>query len=266
MASSSPPRRRLTRRRLLLASSILLLTIVAALTVALGIAYWLAQQPPDHWQQRNAALAQIDAQQRLEMARDFERRTASHLSRAAPIAPGANDGSSAPLRHIHLGFDEINTWFDQRLGDWLANQGRSLPPGVAEPMLAPEGEDLVLAFRLRDGGESHIASIVFNVRVDRPGVARLQVRRILAGRLPVPVDMVLNQAQAQAGAGDSENKSEGADKDQDADERTTAVGLLRGEPIDAIFPIDRQRRAQLMDVRVQPTGIDITLRIEPRGE
>ncbi|MFW6060592.1 MAG: hypothetical protein ACODAQ_10450, partial [Phycisphaeraceae bacterium] len=138
----------------------------------------------------------------------------------------------------------VNAWLDQRLADWLANQGHALPEGLEQPMLMAEDGDLLLAFRVSTPRGEQIVSIVFNVEVVKPGRARLVVHRVLAGRLPVPMSTLIEQAARQGEQGETE---------------VGAHRVLRGEVFEAVIPIDRQRDGRLLDVEVTEAGVDVTL-------
>ncbi len=182
----------------------LLLTVVTGLC---GLwAYWMWKSEPVYWQERREYLQQTTPAQRMAIAESIEQRLLNKLNLASGSAHQAQGtgggmqimtaGDSPPgvqragdpqatEQDIFLTTDEMNAWMDQRLTDWAGNQGIRIPPFVESPMLAVEGENLVIAFKVVKPPIRQIMSIVCEVVIDS-GQATTRVMSVRGGRLKLP--------------------------------------------------------------------------------
>ena len=87
-------------------------------------------------------------------------------------------------RQVTLHLDELNALLQERVARW-EGQRQSTPLPVRNPLLAIEGDHLVLFFQLSNRGSEMLLSLPFDVTVDdRGGVA--QILGVRLGQLPLP--------------------------------------------------------------------------------
>lgn len=255
-AAAGPPRRSLGRRLARIAS-VLLLTLIAAVSVAGIIGYWMWQGVPDYWEEAQRLYENPESAEADEMAEELENRTSRELSSVSP-RPRTGDDATPPTRTLHLSYQRMNAWLARRLELWLANQDLALPEAIERPMVTRTGGgELVLAFRARLPELEQVMSIVFDVEVLEDGQARLHWRRTLVGRLPLPSQWVREQVvehMAEQGAAEQRPRGMMALRD-----------VLDGEPFDPLIPVDGTRHARVIGVSVGESGVDLTLRIESRA-
>ena len=84
----------------------------------------------------------------------------------------------------------------EQINGWLAvdlerNYADSLPPGVSEPRIRIAPDGATLACRWQDGRLSTVFSLTAEVYVAEPNVLGLRIENARAGKLPVPLDRVL---------------------------------------------------------------------------
>ncbi len=275
-----------------------LIIALALITALVGWGYWLWASEPEYWVQRDNFLEAHTPDELLLMSEKVERRILSAFSEPPPTPtqpqtdPNPDDGltpiTSDPDAHgailslevtprpgtaptarnpqhtstttrtdadtqpepklIHMSMNEVNAWMNQRLNGWLVNQGKSLPKEVKRPMLAAEGDKLVLAFRYESARVSQIISVKLDVDIRDNGQAVLSVIQVRGGRLPLPARSVGNQL--------AEHR-EKLQKEQ-ASRIKKLTETLDGATLDAILPLG-QEDFRLLDIKVDPTGIEMTM-------
>ena len=181
-----------------------LLVLVVVLAVGGGWAYWLWQSEPAYWQQRQSFLDQHTAQQRMALAESVEQRILAALSDVSiagtsesavtsnsDAKSGDSDAESGDT--VFLTTDEINAWFDQRLYDWAAHQGTTIPDFITNPMLAIVGDELVIAFLYESPSMRQIFSVKCDVLLEGDQ-AVIQVMGVSGGRLTIPAVQTASRA------------------------------------------------------------------------
>lgn len=230
----SPPRP--ARHRWLIGCAIVVVILLGGCLITATIAGRMWSAEPRHWRQHARFVADTPEDDLEQLAADLQNRVPSELSQ-----PG-----DAP-RTITLKLDEANAWLDQRLHDWLAYRGTSLPPGVSRPMLATEDDKIIFAFRVEAEGVEQIVSVFFNLGFEPDGEARLLVDRVELGRLSVPVSTLTGLM-------------EGTDADD-------ALDVLRGERgFEPVGPIDGNRQARLLGVDVHEDRLELEVINESRNK
>ena len=234
--SSTPPPRRKPRHRWLIGCAAVAVILLASCLITATIAGRMWSSEPDHWRAHERFVTETSDGDLERLAADLQNRVPSELS----------EPSDAP-RVITLKLDEANAWLDQRLDDWLAYQGTSLPPGVSQPMLATEGNLIIFAFRIEAERAEQIVSVYFKLAFEPDGEARLLVDRVELGRLSVPASTLAGLM-------------EGTDAGE-------AAAVLRGERgFDPVGPIDATRQARLLGVEVQEDRLELEVVNENRAE
>lgn len=190
--------------------------VLALILLGVGAILWSrGRSEPAAWQEQRARLeSKSDAEREAlaagaeERLRRVARRTASRApGRSAPLetpsprdtapspehratGPAAGGGSELappqPQDGVTLSLDELNALLEERATRWLAQarrDGRPLP--LSDPVLALEGDHLVLYAQLATPGGDLLLGLPFEARVDESGgVARLLGVRL--GQLPLP--------------------------------------------------------------------------------
>lgn len=232
----APSPTRAARHRWLIGCAIVVVILLGGCLITATIAGWMWSAEPEHWRQHARFVADTPEDELEQLAADLQNRVPSELSQP----------SDTP-RTITLKLNEANAWLDQKLDDWLAHQGASLPPGVSEPMLATEDDKIIFAFCVEAEGTEQIVSVFFNLGFEPDGEARLLVDRVELGRLSVPVSTLIGLM-------------EGTDADE-------AAGVLRGEHgFDPVGPIDGTRQARLLGVEVHEDRLELEVINEPRAK
>jgi len=254
--SSAAPRRRSLKR---VGCVGVLLLVVTILIAAVGIGRSLWQSEPKYWVLNQWFLEQTPQPELAGMADRVFNRALSELSGSSGYKPVEQSGDhpssdDAPrVRTIRVDFNEANAWLDQKLGDWMLNQGRTMPPGVSTPMIASHGDQLAIAFRYESEEIAKVFSVFLSLKFVEDEQATLQIEGVRGGRLPIPVDMVIDQLPS--AEGDDYNASPGP---------PGLLGmLLEGRPFDPILPIDGTRQARIIGLSVDDTGLMLTLEAEP---
>ena len=249
---SGTQRRRSLKRIGCAATAIFVVTMLIA---AIGIGRGLWHSEPKYWVM-NQYFLELTPQAKLSnMADRAFNRVLGELSQSSGYKPV--DPTHAPqgygVRTIRLEFDEANAWLDQRLNDWLKNQGHRLPAGLSGPMLASNGERLVVAFRYESDEIDKVFSVLLLLDILDDGRAVLTIDGVRAGRLPIPVDTAMKQL---PNAGDGKS----------GDQPDLFDTLMSGRPFEPILPIDGTRHARIIGLAVDDTGLMLTVRAEPNGK
>jgi len=169
-----------------------LLLLVVVLALGGGWAYWLWRSEPAYWQQRRSFFEQHTAQQRMVLAESVEQRILATLSDVS-IAAVDESEDAADKGTVFLTIDEINAWVDQRLYDWAANQGSTIPDFITEPMLAIVDGELVIAFLYDSPSIRQIFSIECDVLLEDDR-AVIKVLSVSGGRLQIPAVQAASKA------------------------------------------------------------------------
>ncbi|MEM9251564.1 MAG: hypothetical protein AAGB29_04360 [Planctomycetota bacterium] len=217
------PRRRGRWRTILKAFAACFLLAAAAL----GYAAWQVRSTPAHYQQHLDYLATTTPDQRhaiaekalgkfdavVTLASGGRFGTATSLaetndlgrSTAASDTPQANaprtDARSADaalggqlgqvdtrtVYTVEMSPEELNVLLNEELGLFLDRVGKTLPGGIANPMLA-SGDDgrLIATFTAEAAGVNQVMSAYFRLRFMQSGEASIAVERFDAGQLPIP--------------------------------------------------------------------------------
>ena len=235
---------------------------------------------PEHWEEQQAVRQRVAPEEMAELAASVEARLPSEWSR--PI--GSGDG----VRQMRVGYDEVNAWLAVRLPQLLENQGGAAAAAAAlgDVMLAERDGHLVLAFRYTlPGGGSDVASLYFSFEPGEvggveagsgadpgadPGAAGLgpslaegdgsgagdsargvgvRLERMTVGRQALPQRLIAGRLLDLLPA--------------DLDEaRPWLEAAAKGEAVPLPpLPVDGQRSATVQAVEVEPTHVELTLRV-----
>ena len=242
-------KQRLRKRLGCIAIVLLSLVLFAALALVIGRHLWASE--PAYWTQNQSYIAQTDPDRLTDVADRAFNRILSELSNSQGYKtdPNDTDPRAMGVRSIRLDFDEANAWLATRLDDWLANQKRRMPDGVSDPMLQAQGDLLVAAFRYRNRDVDQVFSVLLSMTFLDNGQAVLSIDGLRGGRLPLPTSTLLDKLPRHAG--------------EDARGTHTLAVLLGEAPFDPILPIDGDRQARIIDMRVDPQSVSLIVQAEP---
>ncbi|MEE9212741.1 MAG: hypothetical protein V3U29_08820 [Phycisphaeraceae bacterium] len=251
-------------RRLLVRASLL---CVALLCVAGGVGYWLWQSEPAYVT-RTRALLQSKSHGELEqMASSLENRIVSELTSISPTSGTGSSthsnaavtatlesritGDAGDVRTISVSLDEVNAWMAVKLNAWLANQHKTLPDEITEPMVAVRDDKLVLAFRYVSDRLDQVVSLDFTVELQDGQEATIKLLGIRGGKLPLPAGTAAKLMP----------------KTADSDQQGVIEKLAKafdGMSFDPVANIDASRKARVIGLALRPDGLDVTVRVESR--
>ena len=114
-------------------------------------------------------------------------------------------------------------------------------------MLASDDGQLIAAFGYKKDGIDQVFSVGLSLRFLDDGRATLSVDGIWGGRLALPVGQVIDRLPLRGDDGESR-----------------AVAVLMGqEAFEPILPIDGARRARIIGMEVDATGVGLVVQAEP---
>lgn len=272
-AVGGPPKRRGIAWRTLLVA------LVGICGVGGAWCYWLWKSEPVYWQEREEYFATTSPAERLAIAESVERRilavlnnaSATNTSSAAhsgghpaasPVAAGrrgtagggsasgagAGDDSNTP-QAIDLSTKEINAWIDTRLEHWLSNQDMEIPEGMSEPMMAIEGENLIIAFRVDRPPVNQIVSVACDIDLG-DDLASVQVVSVRGGRLRIP------------GAKTAAARYTKAKEPESEDLTTKVVEFFEGWEFEPVITISNQP-VRIVSIKLHKKGARLVVRAEP---
>ncbi|MBL0928397.1 MAG: hypothetical protein IBJ11_12230 [Phycisphaerales bacterium] len=219
-----------------------LLALVAAASLTVLPAWWLAGQRPGWWVSTDrsdpAAVATAEAVERGVMA--------------------ALSGERAPGRAwtVEVTEGQLAAWLNVRLPRWLANRDVPWPDRVGAVCARIDEWGVTLGAEVRDGGtegRARVLGLSASPRVEG-GALRLARARVHVGRLPAPMSLAGGRVGALVRTALGE---EGAQR---------AGEILRGErPLaePAELRLEDGRRVRLLGVELRPGRALLTLTTEP---
>ncbi|MBB6431312.1 hypothetical protein [Algisphaera agarilytica] len=219
-----------------------LLGLILVLGVALIRMAWLVRATPAYWQDHQAFLIETPEQDLQNLAADIQSKTLREWS--YPIGEG--DG----LRTVRYNFDEINAWLATRLRPLMKNQNIAMPDEIGEVMLTQRSGDLVLAFDYQSGTlGTRIASFYFRFESENGQPLSAAIASAKAGEQPLLVKHLIHRLSKQPRFSDEQTQ------------KTLArLGQKKLVPLPPI-PVDDNRSATILDIDIQPEGIDLTIQV-----
>lgn len=179
------PRPPMTRgEKLRMGCGVTILILLAIIGITAGTCYLLWKSEPGYWKANREYLANTSNADKIAKAEQLERRVTEGLSDHPDDAP----------QTVKFRFDEVNAWFDSKYEAWAINQGRLAPGQLKRPfMITAEGSDLVLAARVQTPEVDQVVSVVLAFEIVPDGRARLQLKSIRGGKLPIPTSYVVQR-------------------------------------------------------------------------
>lgn len=179
------PRPPMTRgEKLRMGCGITVLVLLAIIGITLGTGYLLWRGEPGYWKNNRDFLKGQTNADKIARAEQMERK----------LALGLSDPVDSDTQTIKFHFDEINSWFDSKFDAWSINQGFMVPGTIKRPfMVTNEGRDLVIAARVQSADVDQIMSAVINYEVLPDGRARLLLKSLRGGKLPLPAGTLIER-------------------------------------------------------------------------
>ena len=263
-------RRRLIKRAILLA--------LLAVVISAGVVIYLVKSEPAYWKQHEKFLAETTPRQMRELARQIE----DKLKALANLGIDENDPATQTLREltgqgtnssdgvvetteykikpedvrinteqtITLDNEQLAAVMQLRIDEWMLERGYVKPDEIADPMIAVEDDNLVMAFKLKAGKFNAIISGKFNLTILDNGMAVLTLKRFLVGNLPVPADSLGEHLRRQSGG------------DPRAAQVGEWLGKLQEMEVKPVIELEHRRRARVMAYKTLKDSLELTVRIQ----
>jgi len=265
---SQPEPKPRKRSRTIPLLTLIALSVMAVICIGGGAGYWLWTSEPTHWTENQQYLAQHSETQLANKAELLEQRltdeismlsiAASQQQRALRASQQASGDASTTthaealkpsMKTIKMSIDEANAWLDQRLDDWLVNQGHSLPDGISEPMISSNNGKLVAAFQYSSPEVSQVVSLYFDLQVTPGGMAELKLDSVTGGSLPLPMQQIAERMANRADASETAQRM---------------VQAFEGQQFDPVKSLDGGKQMRLMDFQATAEGLEFTVVVEPQ--
>jgi hypothetical protein len=151
------------------------------LVVSLGAVYRASQQVPEFYQEAIRGDAQRQAAASKEMLR-----TATAL---------ASDVQKEGEWQAEFTEEQVNGWLAVDLAE---NHGKALPPEVHDPRVAIRPDGVKIGWRWNSDGLSTVFSLDAQFGLAEPNVVALTIRGAKAGKVPLPLNRILDTVTAAA--------------------------------------------------------------------
>lgn len=150
------------------------LTLAALVTLAIGVGWWLAHQPPSWWEEVDTASAQI-----ISTSRDVENWAITTMTK------GHDPGERWA---VTLTEDDANTWLAVRLPMWIASERGSWPESVHRVRVRFTKDRLVIGADIREPGvdRPRVVAAALSVEVGATGIAQATIEWTQLNRLKLP--------------------------------------------------------------------------------
>ena len=216
-----------------------LILLVVALVFLAGIvaALWLVRAEPSYWEPVDANDPAVAA-----TAERIESRITSQTTSVRP----PNE-----VWELQVGEDQVNAWLAARLPLWLANQqvDRDVIQAVPQAMIDINLDRVELAVQVRLDGLAQIVRFAYRPQADGEQPMELVLKSVYAGRLRVPLELLVEQVRARAGL--------------DAQDADRIVRHLQSVPLR--LALDDGRIVTVTDVQLGEGVATLTCRTRPAG-
>jgi len=216
--------------------------LVIALLVAAGSGYLFWTGRPTGWEQAQAGLAAMPADDQRAIATSLRDRTLTQVTDLRDTDP----------YEVRIGLDEANAWLAQRLRPWAQAQGQPIPPEVGTIAVWQEDRQLVFGAEVELDGVKQVFSVAAAHAVNEQGQVVVKLAGVRAGRVPLPVDALLDQL------------------DLSSDPRTAQFLLYIDQALTGIIlepqKIDSSRAVAVKAVEVTDEAVVFTLQTRPQTD
>jgi hypothetical protein len=212
------------------------LALAGLLTLAIGVGWWLAEQPPTWWSEVDAGSAEVE-----RTSRAVENWAVSTMTRAYP------DGERWA---VTLTEEDANAWLAVRLPMWVISERGSWPEGIRRVRVRFHDGRIVLGADIResDAGEPRVVAAALRLELDRDGMADLSVDWTQINRLKLPGALGVNRLGEWL---------DGAGEDAIASQLSALIrGELEADTLD--WRLEDGRRVTVHAVRVESGRVHLT--------
>ncbi len=168
-------------RRFLVILLVVFLLGLLVVGLLLVWAYHSSQQAPEFYRQA----LKIDPAKAAD-------RSDRMLQRATALA---SEVKEKPNWQAIFTAEEINGWLAV---DLVKNHAHAMPPDLHDPRVSIVPGELTIACQMQRGGFKSVLSLTIDVYLSRPGEIAVEIKKVRAGRLPLPLRDVWEQIAAAA--------------------------------------------------------------------
>ncbi|WP_432799005.1 hypothetical protein [Poriferisphaera sp. WC338] len=245
------------------------------------VLYALLQSEPEHWKQYQVFLKRTTPEQRETIVADVmakieslvyqdlvsdedfgENESEAYIGGLSSLL--RRDGESRlvnpedvlvdELKTIQLTVDEMNAIVASQLPKWMSDRGYEMPVEIVEPMIAMDGEQLVLAFSYDTEYISQVFSAYFDLSFQSDGMAALSLSDLDAGRVPMPISGMADWVASRGGDGETLAR---------ARELGEKIGELEYFEFKPVLELKHCRRLRVQSLKmVGDDKIEITARVQ----
>lgn|GEM_PF-5711328 len=158
---------------------------------------------------------------------------------------------TSKFRTLQMTSDELNAMLITSMNDWADERGYEIPPQVSDPMIAFEGDEIVIGFRVNIAGVVQSITAPVRLKFLDNGMMRITVEQYSAGTLPIPADS-LGSWLAKKAPHDTNLARAGRWLDK-----------LHGMEIKPVIKLESRHRAWVTGFKLKEKGIELSMRIDP---
>ncbi len=279
ITTEDSPTQPIRKRKWTILRRLVLIALLVAVSVVGGMVFLLRSQTPQ-WKEHQQFLSTHSSAQIEQMAAGAEKTIEQAISgdveallaqsSSASTSSGAKQSAATggsddaareekpidptmiridEVRKLSLTRDELAALVTARYERWLDSRGYVKPEELTEPMIQPDGDQLVTAFKFVSHGFSQVFTGRFDLAFSDDGYATLKLDSLLAGRMPIPAAEVGDYLQKNAG-----------NSAQAAGEWLSKMEKLRFKPV--LDDLPYRRRARVLGFKSDGERVELTLRVQ----
>lgn len=240
MSSTSDKRSRGVRVLGLAFAALFVLLAIAGLIAYLGF-----HGTPQHWQQEQARLAGLSAEQLNASSESFRNEFMTQWGNPGDKTPTTEADLFGQRQDIRVPFDDLNTWIKAEGSKLLQEIDKRLPNVAPSAMVDTPGDGLLrFSFEVMVKKKPQIITMSFDMSIAQDGALISTLKQATAGKLPLPVDTAISLVASKT------------------DEKLV-LDLMQGNPIPPLeLPIDPSedglRDGRIIGLKVTDEAVIIT--------
>ncbi len=206
------------------------------------------QSIQDHPAKSTSEAGKTGERKSLVEGRGVSAATAGRVLAALNLRP--EDVRIDELTELFVSEEEMRALVATRLGRWMEERGYVMPQGIHDPMIAVDDQGLLLAFEVSTPYVNQVFTARFDVRLLPDGMGMLELRKLWAGRLPLPVEGLGRFIRTQATAGSRAERLAGW------------LDKLHGLEFRPVLELAHRRRARVERMEVLAEGVRASVRVQ----
>jgi hypothetical protein len=155
-----------------------------------------------------------------------------------------------PPTTLTLTVEEINAWITENFADWMTYKGYDLPREIQEPMFSLRDGGMLLAFRYDSPEWSQVFTATFDVQINDDGRARLQLRDVQAGNLPIPTHAI------------GKTVAQGAPGSDQAQQVANWLDKLNDFEFSPVIKLDQNRKVRVLAYELRSDSVELIVEME----